>query len=209
MASQGILYYLPSSRRSNWLGHLIKALNLDIDFVDQTTSKEFEKEFPLKKGPAFIDSDGFKLTELLSVVEYLISISDNSNLKGKNVKDAAQVLRWLSYINHDVIRNWSAVAFGNLTGDANNKTAILAAETKNKAASILEIQFKYIDNELSTRKYLSLNDYITVADEYLFAWYDAFASAIGGINAENYPHIFQWHETIRANDPVAAAIVAQ
>jgi elongation factor 1-gamma len=198
MASQGTLYYFPSSPRSNWLGHLIKAINLDIAFVDQTKSKEFEKEFPLKKGPAFIGADGFKLTEVISIVEYLISISDNYTLKGKNLKDETQVLRWLSYVNQDVVKSWSAVVFGNLTGEA-----------KDAAVSTLESQFKYIDNELSTRKYLALDDYITVADEFLFSWYSAFASSVGGINAENYPHIFQWYETIKANDPVAAGIASQ
>jgi elongation factor 1-gamma len=199
MASQGTVYYLPRSPRTNWLGHLIKALKLDIEFVDQTNNKEFEKEFPLKKGPAFIDADGFKLTEVISIAEYLISISDNSDLKGKNLKDAAQVLRWLSYVNQDLLKSWAAV------GKPNNFTE----EEKAVAVSALEFQFKYIDNELSTRKYLALDGYITVADEYLFAWYKIFASTVGGINSENYPHIYKWYETIKANDPVAAAIASQ
>lgn len=186
---------MPRSPRSNWLGPFVKSLDLDIKIVDYSTSEEFAKDFPLKKTPAFIQSDGYELTEVLAITEYLISISSNKIIGGENIKDKAQVLRWLSFINQDVFNSWAKLVFIAKT-----------EEDKKSALDSLKNQVSYIDNQLSKRKYLAVDGYITVADEYLFSCYSLISDTIGGIAEVNYPHLVKWHATMKENDQVAKAL---
>lgn len=60
--SQGTLY--ANFRIRTWVPRgLVKALKLDINVVaPETASEQFAKDFPLKKVPAFVGPNGFKLT---------------------------------------------------------------------------------------------------------------------------------------------------
>lgn len=193
--SQGTVFIISKSPRSNWLGALVNALNVDVDVVDIATSEEFPKLFPLKKAPAFADSTGYKLTEVLAIIEYLFSLSSNTVLKGKNAKDTAQVIRWLSYVNQDVVNTWCDYVFVQTT-----------EEGKAKTAATLASQLKYINDELVTRKYLAVDGYTTVADEYLFSWYVALAEVAGGVSATQYPYLVRWYENVKSQDPVAKEV---
>ncbi|KAG0684015.1 hypothetical protein C6P40_000319 [Pichia californica] len=195
--TSGTLYIMPRSPRSNWLGALVKALNLDIDVVDSATQPEqFAKEFPLKKTPAFIDSEGFELTELIAIIEYLVSISDNKTVGGENAKDKAQVLRWLSFMNSDIANAWAQVAYIAQTDEA-----------KQAAGEVLKKLVEYIESELSKRSFLATN-YITVADEYLVICFEAFLANIGGGDEKTYPNLFKWYAEMKEQDPVAKIILS-
>lgn len=193
--SKGTVFIISKSPRSNWLGALVKTLNIDVDVVDIENNKEFPKLFPLKKAPAFADSTGYKLTEVLAIIEYLFSLSDNKLLKGKNAKDTAQVVRWLSYVNQDVVNTWCDYVFVQTT-----------VEGKAKTSAILASQLKYINDELATRKYLALDSYATVADEYFFSWYSALVEVAGSVTAAEYPYLVRWYETLKKQDPVAKEV---
>lgn len=193
--SQGTLFIFPTSPRSNWLGHLVKHLNLDISVVACTENEEFSKLFPLHKAPAFIDSNGFKLTEVIAIIQYFIALSSKQYLSGKTIQDQAEVTRWLSFINQDILDNWGSYVF-----------AAKTEEDKAKFSSALAKQIKYIDDELSTRSWLATPGYITVADEYLFSWYNALGAVVGGIGSSQYPHLAKWHEEVAIKDEVAIAL---
>ncbi|KAG0682578.1 hypothetical protein C6P40_002411 [Pichia californica] len=184
------LYVMSRSPRSNWLGALVETLKLDIKVVDFANNSDFEKEFPLKKVPALVESDGFELTEVIAIVEYLISISDNEIISGKSIKDKAQVLRWLSFINSDLTTAWGKVIFVAKTDD----------EKKSAIQSVSNL-LKYIDNQLSKRPFLAV-DYSTVADDFLFSWYAALSSIVP-ITETEFPHLSKWHSVLKENDPVA------
>lgn len=195
--SQGTLYIHKYSPRSNWAGLLVKELGLDITvkFI-QDNAEEFGKEFPLKLAPAFLGADGFKLTESAAVYPYLIDISKNDTLAGKNAKDRAQVTRWFAFLNTTVCDSWVQLLFKSKTDEE-------------KAAAVEKLKFyaSYIDSELSQHKYLA-GDYITLADEYLYAFYPALGGSIGGVSAETYPHFAKWAADIAEKDPVAKALSA-
>lgn len=189
--SQGKVY-IHRSPRSNWLGKFAKVLNLDIE-VHDISGEEFAKSFPLKKAPAFEDPTGFKLTEVIAIIEYFISIAEDKTLKGKTTKDAAQVLRWLSFLNQDVIDSWVQVNFVQKT-----------EEGKAAATERLANLFKYIDGELENKVYI-VGDYLTVADVYLFAVFPSMNATIN-ITEESYPNIYKWHAFVKAEEPVIKAI---
>lgn len=190
--SNGTLFINPGSPRSNWLGALASTLQVNVDVVDCTKSEEFVKLFPLKKTPAFADSTGYKLTEVLAIIEYLFSLSPVTTLKGKTNKDAAQVMRWLSYVNQDMVNAWVDFVFYAKTEEA-----------KSNASSTLASQLAYLNDELATRKYLAVDGYVTVADEYLFSWYAGFGEVAGGIDSTKYPYLTKWHEVMKTKDAVA------
>lgn len=194
--SQTTIYILPCSPRSNWLAALAKSLNVEVNIVPFSESEEYFKLFPLKKTPALVDSNGFQLTEILAIVQYLLALSSDKTKAGKTIEDQAQVTRWLSFVNQDMADNWSGCIF-----------IKKSQEEKQLSSAALVKQIKYIDDELSTRKWLAVDDYITVADEYLFSWYNAFVRAIGGVDSKNYPNLVKWHTAMIENDNVATAIL--
>lgn len=69
--SVGTIYYYPKSPRGQILLALSKSLKIDIKFVDaKVASEEFAELFPLKKTPAFVGANGYKLTESCAIAEY-------------------------------------------------------------------------------------------------------------------------------------------
>lgn len=173
----------------------MKALNVDVDVVDYSKSEEYAKLFPLKKTPAFADSTGYKLTEVLAIIEYLFSLSSDKTLRGKTSKDQAQVMRWLSFVNQDMVNAWVDYVFVAQTEEA-----------KKAASAALATELAYTNSELATRTWLAVDGYVTVADEYLFSWYAAFADVVGGITAEKYPYLAEWHNAMKAKDDVAQSL---
>jgi elongation factor 1-gamma len=193
--SKGTVFIKSASPRSNWLGALIKTLKIDVEVVDIDKSSEFEKLFPLKKTPAFADAEGYKLTEILAIVEYLFSLSNDKVLRGKNPKDSAQVMRWLSYVNQDIVNTWCDYIF------------VQKSEQGKKAtAEVLASQLKYINDELAIRSYLAVDGYATVADEYLFSWYAALAEVAGDVTTAKYPYLIKWYENLKKRDAVAKEV---
>jgi glutathione S-transferase len=176
---------------SNWLGALIKALNIDVEVVDIDKSSEFEKLFPLKKTPAFADSERYKLTEILAIVEYLFSLPNHNVLRGKNAKDSAQVMRSLSYVNQDIVNTWCDYIFVQTT-----------EQGKKATAEVLASQLKYINDELATRSYLAVDSYATAVDEYLFSWYAALAGIAGDVTTAKYPYM----KILKKNDALAKEV---
>lgn len=154
---------------------------------------DFVKMLPLHKTLAFIDSEGFKLTEFTAIIEYFVALSTKHYFCDHTIKEKAQVARWLSFINQDMRDNIGIYLFFAKTED--DKLLV--------AAGLAE-QFKYLDDELSTRKWWA-TDYITVADEYLFSWYCFCMTVLGDVNTE-YPNFGRLHEAMKSQNEVAIAL---
>ncbi|GAV26681.1 hypothetical protein PMKS-000136 [Pichia membranifaciens] len=193
--SKGTLFIKPASPRSNWLDALAKTLKVDVDVVDCSKSEEYAKLFPLKKTPAFADSEGYELTEVLAIIEYLFSLASDKTLRGVTNKDQAQVMRWLSFVNQDMVNTWVDYVFVAKTEEAKKAASEQQAE-----------QLAYINSELATRSWLAVDGYVTVADEYFFSWYAGFADVAGGISSAKYPYLTKWHENMKAKDVVAKSL---
>lgn len=186
--SIGTLYYMPSSPRSNWFPALIKTLELDIKIVDYSTCENFSKEFPLHKVPAFLGSDGFKLTETIAITDYFISLVPNSTLFGSNTKEKVQVLRWLCFLNQDFTN--AAVNIWKAKTDE---------DKKNYTEKAIEL-IKYIDSELASRKFLALDDKPTVADIFGFGALNM-VLGVSGSDELKFPHIAKWKKNLIETQP--------
>ena len=147
----GTLYYHPDYARSNWLVALGDYLGLTIEGKVAADSTEFPESFPLKRTPAFISSDGFKLTESLAIAFYIVNSSSKPEIAGKTVQEQANNWRWYSYLTSDMVNHVGSIYF---------------AKTEEEKASAVETMNKnleYIDNRLSDSKFL-VGDTILVCD---------------------------------------------
>lgn len=174
--SFGTIYNYPASPRSNWMKALADYLELDVKTVIAAESPDFAELFPLKKCPAFLSSDGFKLSEMIAIIMYFVSNSKSRNdFAGLTDKEKALNLKWLSFINSDGI-NAAVVVF-----------KAQSDEEKQKGVEAIMNNAKYIDNELAKTKYLASNEKIFVAD--IFAYKFLSTLPMFGIDFASYPNI--------------------
>ncbi|SCU77485.1 LAMI_0A01310g1_1 [Lachancea mirantina] len=87
---------------------LVQHLKLDVKIVAPEDDKvTFEKKFPLDRVPDFVGADGFKLTECIAIMYYLVESSGKgkviSKLLGETLQDRSQILRWLSFSNSELL----------------------------------------------------------------------------------------------------------
>lgn len=141
--SQGTLYYLPASPRSNWFSEYLKELKLDVESVSIKESSTFATDFPLKKAPAFKDPTGLKLNETIAIAQYLADLA-KSPLAGSSPLERAQITRWTSFVN----------------GDSRTPVLLLwfkpeSTQAEKDAANLkLKSYLQYLDDYLSDTKFI-------------------------------------------------------
>lgn len=188
--SAGTLYIM--LRASRPYSILIQQLGLDIEVVDYEKDPTFVENFPLKKTPAFLGADGFKLTETIAVLEYLVTLVPDTNLGGKGDKEKAQVTRWLSFIRQDIYAAAANIRFRSKTDEE--------VKTNTEYFNFL---FQYIDSELATKKYFVNDFYVTIADVFAYISLDRNLSLATGAE---YPNIARFLNDIVVSNPVAAEL---
>lgn len=100
-------YITPRSPRSSWFPELVKYLELEITFITK------DEVFPLRKTPAIVTAGGFKLTETLAIITYLVEVSSKPEFEGVTEEERALNLRWLSFFNTDVMQAFYSVNHAN------------------------------------------------------------------------------------------------
>ncbi|EPX71923.1 glutathione S-transferase [Schizosaccharomyces octosporus yFS286] len=121
--SLGTLYSFKDNTRTVCLLELAKRLNLQVDLVETYPHKfpsDLAAKFPLQKLPVFISSNGLELSELFAILRYFYEKgkqNDTESLGGKNAKEEAEIWKWISYVNTDVvtpsvIRPWLGMCRG-------------------------------------------------------------------------------------------------
>jgi glutathione S-transferase len=106
-------YITPRSPRSSWFPELVKYLELEITFITKDEVDNFGEVFPLRKKPAIVTAGGFKLTETLAIITYLVEVSSKPEFEGVTAEERALNLRWLSFFNTDVMQAFYLVNHAN------------------------------------------------------------------------------------------------
>ncbi|KAF2715558.1 EF1G-domain-containing protein [Pleomassaria siparia CBS 279.74] len=105
--SFGKLYSYPGNPRTTSLLTVAKENGLDIEFVGiepaKGVSTDYLKLNKLGKVPTFEGADGFVLSECIAIAVYLTSQNEKTTLLGKTKQDYASILRWMSYVNSEVL----------------------------------------------------------------------------------------------------------
>ncbi|GMM45455.1 hypothetical protein DAPK24_020300 [Pichia kluyveri] len=184
------LYMEPNSGRSNWISDLGKYVGLDIESVDVKTVDNYKELFQLGKTPALITSDGFKLTEAVVIYVYIINSSSKPEFLGKNLKEKATNMKWLSFFNSDFIFAFIQAFFGTTDND------------KSSGMEKIYNYTEYFNNELKEKKtkYL-ISDEILVADIVAYKIFHQFS--IFGLSYDKYNKIAPYLESLK-NHPILA-----
>merc|ERR1712080_448035 len=196
--SQGTLY-ANHRIRTVLPAALVQHYKLDVNVVEPPSN--YAEKFPLGKVPAFAGEKGFKLTETIAITLYLINFADpKSPLLGKNAKEYALILKWLSLSNSELLPQISA-AFTRLTGAApyNKKIVDDALAQADKVAAIYESRladFTYLVGER-----LSLADLFSAVH-----FVRGFDHLFGSEWRKQFPNITRWFKTVISHPILHAKI---
>ncbi|CCH62140.1 hypothetical protein TBLA_0G01980 [Henningerozyma blattae CBS 6284] len=169
---------------------LVEFYNLDVK-IESTSSPTFIKEFPLKRIPVFITSDGVKLQEMTPLSIYLANFISDKKVKAQllsegNILDQALQGKWMSLSNTDFF-TCAANIFYMSVGNWQYYEELDEKFWKevNAAASVFE-------ERLSKNNYL-VNDNITLADLITgVQWAFSFQHILGEEFRSKYPSIEPW-----------------
>ncbi|KAM9939405.1 hypothetical protein OXX80_001115 [Metschnikowia pulcherrima] len=181
---------------------LVKHFKLDVEIVDPASSAVYKKHFPLAKVPAFIGPKGVKLTEVIAISVYLLSLVEDHKLWGKNNTEYAEIFKWLSLTNTEFLPT-AAKVFRPLTGqEPFNKRQV----DDNKAA--LEKITSLYESRLTKYTFL-VGERITFADYFAaFQFVRGFNFLFGAEWRKQNPAITRWFKTVSAQ-PLFKTVFAQ
>ncbi|KAF2124828.1 hypothetical protein P153DRAFT_301715 [Dothidotthia symphoricarpi CBS 119687] len=192
--SFGKLYSYAGNPRTTSLLAVAKENGLDVEFVETEPAKgvpaEYLKLNKLGKVPTFEGADGFVLSESVAIAVYLASQNEKTSLLGKTKQDYATILRWMSFVNTEVLSplgGWFRPILGR--DPYNKKNVDDSQKAALKAVNVLE-------EHLATRTYL-VGERLTLAD--LFATSilaRGFQYFFDAKWREENPNVSRWYETI-------------
>ncbi|KAH8149947.1 uncharacterized protein LAJ45_06100 [Morchella importuna] len=139
----GKIYSYPQNPRTTVLLAVAKANGLDVEIVHEEPAKGVSAEYlkinPLGKVPTFQGEDGFVLSECIAIAIYLTAQNEKTTLLGKTKQDYAQILKWMSFSNSEVLSNLGGW-FRPLVGTAayNKKSVDTAKAATLKVIGVLE-----------------------------------------------------------------------
>ncbi|GMG56528.1 unnamed protein product [Ambrosiozyma monospora] len=186
--SQGTLYAGDQTRCIFPRG-LVKVLNLDIKV--EATAENYEEIFPLKKYPAFVGPKGFKIHEVIAVVQYLISLNPSgAPLLGKNAKEYALILQWMSFGTTDFV-DAVVKAFSPLIGKVpyNKKSC-------DEGYAQVEKYVELLEKRLRDFTYL-VGERVTAADLFFATCFlRPFTYMYGADWRKKHPILMRWFTTV-------------
>lgn len=178
----GTLYYYPNSPRSSWLLPLAKYLQLEIQAKSPTEAIEFPSLFMLKKAPAFISENGFKLTEMVAIALYFVQISGKKEFAGVTDEEKASQVKWLSFLNSDFLSSAYSVHTAN------------SDEEKLKFLEKVKLNLAFVDEQLSRTKFLG-GDSPLVSDMYAYKMLASMKAF--GLPVENPANVERFYEAFK------------
>ncbi|ODQ80274.1 hypothetical protein BABINDRAFT_35300 [Babjeviella inositovora NRRL Y-12698] len=199
--SQGTLYLFPTSPRSTICKNIADYFKLDIK-IGSVEDAEFKRDFPLGKTPAFKGDKGFKLHECISISLYFLSLVDNHGLLGKNNREYAQVLKYLSFSNQEVAGAALKAIMPTIGKVPYNKKSVdEGLATLEQLATIFETRL--YDYTYLVGERLSLADLFAAG-----AWGFALSTVLGKDFQKKHPYLVRWFKTVTAT-PILKAQFAE
>ncbi len=161
------LYYMPGACSLathivlEWTGQPYEAVKVP---REQLKSPEFLAINPTGAVPAFVDSDGWVLTQNVAILTYLADMHPQAALAGDGTpRSRAEVNRWLGMLNADVHKAFLPIfAPGRFLADEGQHDAL-----KNCARAAVRVLLERIDAHLAGREWLAGNQR-SIADPYLY-----------------------------------------
>lgn len=191
--SFGKLYGFLSNPRTTGILAVAKANNLDIELVETIPASapaDYAKLNALGKIPTFVGADGLVLSECIAIYIYVASQNEKTTLLGKTKQDYANILKWMSFFNTEVLPKFGSW-YGPLLGrSAYNKKAIDdASKEALKAIAVAE-------EHLQHNTFL-VGERITLADIFAASVIArGFELVFGKQFRDEFPAVTRWFKTI-------------
>jgi len=204
--SFGTVYGYTGNPRTTILLAIAKENNLDVT-LEQTNvpggappSEEYLKLHPLGKIPTFKGSDGFVLTEVIAITIYLTAQNEKTTLLGKTKQDYASILRWMSYMNHEMLPalgDWFRPLIGRVA--YNKKSVDEAEKVTYKKVGVLEKHL--VHHTFLVGERLSVADLFAcslIARGYEFVFGKEFRA--------QYPNVTRWYDLIHHQEIMSSVL---
>jgi len=199
--SFGKVYGYQGNPRTNSLLIIAKENNLNVELVDTqpgSVPESYKKLNALGKIPTFEGANGYVLSECIAIAVYLASQSEKTLLLGKTKEEYANVLRWMSFANQEVlpaIGGWFRPLLGK---DIYVKKNVDAAEAKALAA------YGVLEKHLTANTYLA-SERISAADIFAASIVGrGFEFVIDEKARESFPAVVRWFTTVSSLPSYAA-----
>ncbi|QPG74385.1 hypothetical protein FOA43_001712 [Brettanomyces nanus] len=194
--SQGTLFGTGETRSILPVG-LIKTLKLDVK-IEPKDSPDHIKNFPMHKAPSFIGPKGFKLHEVIAVVHYLVKLHDEeSPLLGKDLKEQAQVLQYMSFATCDFMNSVSDIVGCILSRVPYNKKAVEDGRKK------IDEYVAILEERLVEHTYL-VGERLTVADLFFATcFFRPLTLCCGTEWRAERPILMRWFNTVRKSEYIS------
>ncbi|KAM0285139.1 hypothetical protein ACHAQH_001568 [Verticillium albo-atrum] len=201
----GKLFAYQGNPRTTAILVVAKANGVELDLVESDGSKPTEEHLqanPLGKIPAFLGEDGYALSEAIAIAIYITSQNEKTTLLGKTKQDYASILRWMSFVNSEVLPplgGWFRPLLGR--DPYNKKSVEESSKVALKAVAAIE-------KHLLNNTYL-VGERITLAD--------IFAASIISRGFEFFfdkewrsqnPNTYRWFDTI-VNQDIYTAVAGK
>ncbi|KAL0631737.1 elongation factor EF-1 gamma subunit [Maublancomyces gigas] len=202
----GKIYTYPNNPRTTVLLAVAKANGLELEIVAEEPSKGVSPEYlkinPLGKVPTFQGEDGFILSECIAIAIYLAAQNEKTTLLGKTKQDYAQILRWMSFANSELLSSLGGWFLPLIGREPYNKKNVDIAQAKSyKTLAVLE-------KHLLNQTYL-VGERLTLAD--LFATSvitRGFTFVLGKEFRETHPNVTRWY-TLIYSLPIYADVASE
>ena len=198
------LYYMPGTCALadhivlEWIGKPFEAVAVSREALK---SPEYLRINPAGAVPA-LELDGWVLTQNSAILHYLGALNPEARLLGDgSARGAAEVDRWLAFVNADVHPSFWPI-FGGLSW---LQDEALVAQGKAAAVRKLRGLFERADTQLQGRDWITGDR--SVADPYLFVvtrWAKSVGVDLSGLDA-----LERHHQRMLADEGVRRALVAE
>ncbi|KAK9453679.1 hypothetical protein V1511DRAFT_504174 [Dipodascopsis uninucleata] len=178
---------------------LAKALGLDIELVETgkgVFSEEALTVLPHRKIPGFLGADGLKLHEAIAIALYFASQDENEALLGDSKAQYAEIVKWMSFANMELLPNLAKWVRPLLGMDSYNKKVVDQAEKDTN--NLIEVVF---EPYLAAHTYL-VGEKFSLADLFTANLITrGFENVFGTAWKEAHPHTTRWY-TLVTNQPI-------
>ncbi|KAL4864310.1 hypothetical protein BDV12DRAFT_176430 [Aspergillus spectabilis] len=100
----GTLYTFPGDQcRTIAIKAVAQANGLTLDIREVPKTPDHLSISKLGKVPAFHGADGFKLFECMAIALYITSQNEKTTLLGGNKKEYADIIKWMSFFNTEIV----------------------------------------------------------------------------------------------------------
>ncbi|RDL31024.1 putative elongation factor 1 gamma-containing protein [Venustampulla echinocandica] len=196
----GTIYTFPGDQpRTIAIKAVAKANGLDLDVRETPRTPEHLSVSKLGKVPAFEGADGFKLFESIAIALYLTSQDEQTTLLGSNKKEYAEIIKWMSFFNSEILIPMSQVLLPLIGIIPYQKEQVeFFTDLTQKAVDVVEEHLQNIPFLVGER--LTLADLFCAGNIAL-----GFQFFYGKTWRQANPNTSRWYETI-CHQPIYAAV---